>query len=97
MDHDLLSSTAGGKAASLAGRSTILIASTGWGKMTAFFVPILVLQHLIKLCVLSALSSETVGLNLSYGEVIRSCTDLCMQKSYFSRSSVSLDGQYRCC
>ena len=32
---------------SLAGWSTILIASTGWGKTTAFFVPILVLQHLI--------------------------------------------------
>ena len=32
---------------SLAGRSTILITSTGWGKTTAFFVPILVLQHLI--------------------------------------------------
>lgn len=32
---------------SLAGRPTILIASTGWGKTTAFFVPILVLQHLV--------------------------------------------------
>lgn len=31
---------------SLAGVPTILIASTGWGKTTAFFVPILVLQHL---------------------------------------------------
>jgi hypothetical protein len=49
------------------------------------------------LCVLSALSSETAGLNLSYGEVIRSRTDLCTQKSYFGRSSVGLDGQYRCC
>ena len=29
------------------------------------------------LCVLSALSSETAGLNLSYGEVIRSRADLC--------------------
>ncbi|KIJ99803.1 hypothetical protein K443DRAFT_8136 [Laccaria amethystina LaAM-08-1] len=32
---------------SLAGRPTILIASTGWGKTTAFFVPILVLRHLV--------------------------------------------------
>jgi superfamily II DNA/RNA helicase len=32
----------------LAGIPTILIASTGWGKTTAFFVPILVLQHLAK-------------------------------------------------
>jgi len=32
---------------SLAGRPTILIASTGWGKMTAFFVPSLILQHLV--------------------------------------------------
>ena len=32
----------------LAGIPTILIASTGWGKTTVFFVPILVLQHLLK-------------------------------------------------
>lgn len=32
----------------LAGIPTILIASTGWGKTTAFFVPVLVLQHLLK-------------------------------------------------
>ncbi|KIM38543.1 hypothetical protein M413DRAFT_75866 [Hebeloma cylindrosporum] len=32
----------------LAGIPTILIALTGWGKTTAFFVPILVLQHLLK-------------------------------------------------
>jgi len=32
---------------SLSGQPMILIASTGWGKMTAFFVPILILQHLV--------------------------------------------------
>ncbi|KIM37165.1 hypothetical protein M413DRAFT_13520 [Hebeloma cylindrosporum] len=31
----------------LAGIPTILIALTGWGKTTAFFVPILILQHLL--------------------------------------------------
>ena len=32
----------------LAGIPTILIASTGWGKNYSVFVPILVLQHLLK-------------------------------------------------
>jgi len=32
----------------LAGLPTVLIASTGWGKTSAFFVPILILRNLIQ-------------------------------------------------